>query len=223
MVLGVTAVAKDARDPAYTKARAEEKARTETARRLALKGVPADGNVLRNDPMYHAREIWDERCAGCHGLAGAGGEKAPDLKNYNSRAWIRGFLTNPEGALYMGPAKIEKGMRAVESTPEEMDALVEYVYAETGAPDVDTAKAGRGRDLLSPKDCDTCHDLDGEGENDGPNLKGRGTAKWVAGVIADAGHPLLFTDRNKMPKFRGKLTPEEIDQMTTFVLALKGK
>ena len=29
--LGVTALAKDARDPAYTKARAEEKARAETA------------------------------------------------------------------------------------------------------------------------------------------------------------------------------------------------
>ena len=41
---------------------------------------------------------------------------------------------------------------------------------------------GRGRDLLSQKDCDTCHDFDGEGENDGPNLKGRGTAKWVAAV-----------------------------------------
>jgi ubiquinol-cytochrome c reductase cytochrome b subunit len=221
--LGVTAVAKDARDPAYARGRAEEKARTETARRLALAGVPADGNVLRNDPMYHAREIWDERCAGCHSLAGAGGEKAPDLKDYNSRAWLRGFLANPDGALYMGPAKIEKGMRPVEATPEEMDALVEYLYAETGAADADTAKAGRGRDLLAPKDCDTCHDFDGEGENDGPNLKGRGTAKWIAGVIADAGHPLLFTDRNKMPKFRGKLTAAEIDDMTRFVSALKGK
>ena len=41
-VLGVTALAKDARDPAYAKARAEEEARAETARRLALKGVPAE-------------------------------------------------------------------------------------------------------------------------------------------------------------------------------------
>jgi ubiquinol-cytochrome c reductase cytochrome b subunit len=197
--LGVTALAKDARDPAYAKARAEEQVRGETARRLALKGVPADGNVFRNDPMYHAREIWDERCAGCHGLAGAGGEKGPDLKDYNSRAWIRGFFANPDGPLYMGPAKIEKGMRPVEATAEELDALVELVYAETGAADADAAKAARGRDLLSPKDCDTCHDFDGDGENDGPNLKGRGTPKWVAAVIADAGHPLLFTDRNKMP------------------------
>jgi len=219
----VTALAKDAGNPAYAKARADEKARGETARRLALKGVPADGNVFRNDPMYRAREIWDDRCAGCHNLSGAGGEKGPDFKGYNSRAWIRGFLTNPDGPLHMGPAKIDKGMRAVDGTPEEIDALVEFVYAETGAADADAARAGRGRDLLSPKDCDTCHDLDGEGENDGPNLKGRGTAKWVAAVIADAGHPLLFGDRNKMPKQRNKLTPDEIDEMTKFVLALKGK
>ncbi|HXU01246.1 MAG TPA: cytochrome b N-terminal domain-containing protein [Polyangia bacterium] len=221
--LGVTALAKDARDPAYAKARADEKLRGEVARQLALKGVHPDGNVFRNDPMFHAREIWDERCAGCHGLAGMGGEKGPDLKDYNSRAWIRGFLANPDGPLYMGPAKIEKGMRAVDATAEEQEALVEFLYAETGAADADTAKAARGKDLLSPKDCDTCHDIDGEGENDGPNLKGRGTAKWVAAVIADAGHPLLFTDRNKMPKFSNKLTPAEIEDMTKFVLGLKGR
>ena len=185
--------------------------------------MPADGNVFRNDPMYRARAIWDERCAGCHGLAGAGGDKGPDLKNYNSREWIRGFLADPDGPLYMGPAKIEKGMKPVGGAPEEIEALVEYVYAETGATDVDPSKAGRGRDLLSPSDCDTCHDFDGTGENDGPNLKCRGTQKWVAAVIADAGHPLLFGDRNKMPKFRGKLTPEEIDDVAKFVIAQKAK
>jgi ubiquinol-cytochrome c reductase cytochrome b subunit len=221
--LGTTAMVKDARNPAYAKARAEEKARGETARRLALQGVPPDGNVFRNDPLYRAREIWNDRCAGCHGLTGTGGEKGPDLKDYNSRAWIRGFLANPDGPMYMGPAKIEKGMRPVEGTPDDIDALIEYVYAETGAADADGTRAGRGRDLLSKKDCDTCHDFDGEGENEGPNLKGRGTAKWVAAVIADAGHPLLFTDRNKMPKFNGKLTGDEIDLLTKFVLAPKGR
>jgi hypothetical protein len=42
-------------------------------------------------------------------------------------------------------------------------------------------------------------------------------------VIADAGHPLLFNDRNKMPKFSSKLTAEEIEQLTKFVLGLKSK
>ena len=69
-----------------------------------------------------------------------------------------------------------------------------------------------------------CEDSrDAGAENDGPNLKGRGTQKWVAAVIADAGHPLLFGDRNKMPKFRGKLTPEEIDDLAKFVIGQKGK
>jgi len=112
-------------------------------------------------------------------------------------------------------------MRAVDGTSDELDALTEYVYAETGAADVDHARVARGRDLLSPKDCDTCHDFDGEGENDGPNLKGRGTQKWIAAVIADAGHGLLFSDRNKMPKFAGKLTPADIADMASFVYALR--
>src|SRR4029077_3809314 len=106
---------------------------------------------------------------------GVGGDKAPDLKDYNSRAWIRGFLQNPDGPLHMGPAKVDKGMKPVEGTPEELDALTEYVYAETGAADGDPARAGHGRDLLTKTACATCHDFDGTGENDGPNLKGRGT------------------------------------------------
>jgi len=132
-----------------------------------------------------------------------------------------GAVSNPVSTVRSTVAP--SGMRPVEGTPDDIDALVEYLYAETGAADADAGRAGRGRDLLSQKDCDTCHDFDGEGENDGPNLKGRGTPKWVAAVIADAGHPLLFTDRNKMPKFAGKLSAEEIEQMAKFVLGLKSR
>ena len=93
-----------------------------------------------------------------------------------------------------------------------------------GAPDADPAQGrARARACVDQKDCDTCHELDGEGENAGPNLKGRGTLAWTEAVIADAGQGRLFGEKNKMPKFAGKLTPAEIDQMTTFVLALKGK
>jgi ubiquinol-cytochrome c reductase cytochrome b subunit len=219
--LAAIAVARDARDPAFAKARAEENVRTEHAFALARKGIPVSGDPFDNDPMRRARALWDERCAGCHSLTGAGGDKGPDFKDYNSRAWIRGFLVNPEGPLYMGPAKLEKGMRAVEGTPEELDALTEYIYAETGAADADPARVARGKAILSPKDCDTCHDFDGESENDGPNLKGRGTQKWIAAVITDAAHGLLFGERNKMPKFGSKLSPAEIAELASFVYALR--
>jgi ubiquinol-cytochrome c reductase cytochrome b subunit len=221
--LSIIATLKDAHDPVFAKARAEEKSRGESARKLALKGIVAEGGlaVFRNDPLNHAREIWGERCAGCHGLSGTGGDKGPDFKGYDSRAWIRGFLENPDGPLYMGPAKLDKGMKAVKGSPEEIDALVELIYAQTGAPDADQARAAHGRELLPQKDCDSCHELDGEGENSGPNLKGRGALAWVTAVIADAGHGRLFGEKNKMPKFEDKLTPAEIDDLARFVLAQK--
>jgi ubiquinol-cytochrome c reductase cytochrome b subunit len=221
--LSALAVSKDARDPVYAKGRAEEETRTREARRLALKGMPAEGGlaVFLNDPLNHARAIWDERCSGCHGLVGTGGDKGPDFKDYDSRAWIRGFLENPEGLLHMGTAKLDKGMKAVDGAPEEIDALAEMVYAQTGALDADAPRAVHGRELVAQKDCDTCHELDGEGENAGPNLAGRGTLAWIEAVIADAGQGRLFGEKNKMPKFAGKLTPAEIEDLAHFVIAQK--
>ncbi len=66
-----------------------------------------------------------------------------------------------------------------------------------------------------------CHELDGEGENAGPNLGKRGTLAWVEAVISDAGQGRLFGEKNKMPKFSGKLTPAEIEDMARFVIAQK--
>jgi ubiquinol-cytochrome c reductase cytochrome b subunit len=222
-LLAGLALRKDARDARYAQARAVERERSETARRLALEGVPPEGGmaVYRNDPLFAAREIWDEKCAGCHGLSGQGGDKGPDLKGYNSRAWITGFLQGPDGKLYMGPAKIEKGMKPVEGTPDELRALTELVYAQTGAQDADPKLAEQGKGMFPDKDCDSCHDLDGESENAGPNLKGRGTFEWVAAVIADAGQGRLFGEKNKMPRFSDKLTRVEIEQLARFVIAQK--
>jgi mono/diheme cytochrome c family protein len=180
-----------------------------------------DHDVKRPVPVSQARAIWKERCSGCHGLVGAGGDKGPDFQDYDSRAWIQGFLENPEGPLHMGTAKIEKGMKAVRGSPEEIEALVEMVYAQTGAPDADAVRAARGRELVPQKDCDACHELDGEGENAGPNLGRRGTLAWVEAVISDAGQGQLFGEKNKMPKFAGKLTAAEIEDMARFVIAQK--
>jgi len=205
-VLAAIAIGRPAHDPVYASGRAAEE---------------RSGAALHHDPLDHARAIWEERCSRCHGLAGAGGDKAPDFKSYDSRAWIRGFLENPEGRLSMGTAKIDRGMKPVAGTADELDALTEMVYEETGAPDADALRAARGRELIPQKDCDTCHEVDGEGENAGPNLKGRGTLAWVEAVISDAGQGRLFGEKNKMPRFAGKLTRAEIEEMARFVIAQK--
>ncbi len=190
-------------------------------RRAIGRGAGHDVTAQRPVVVNRAHAIWEERCSRCHGLVGAGGEKGPDFKDYDSRAWIRGFLENPESPVHMGNAKIDKGMKAVQGPPEELEPLVEMVYAQTGAPDADAVLAARGRELVPQKDCDTCHELDGEGENAGPNLKGRGTLAWVEAVISDAGQGRLYGEKNKMPKFAGKLTPAEIEDMARFVIAQK--
>jgi mono/diheme cytochrome c family protein len=223
VMLGLLATSRDRRDPIVIKQRLEALEKSETARRLALMGVPAEGGVavFLNDPFYRAREIWDERCAGCHSLAGSGGEKGPDLANYNSRDWISGFLTDPGGKLYMGPAKIERGMRPVEGTGDEIKALTEFVYGQSGAADTDHALASKGEELFHSKDCDSCHEIDGTTPNAGPNLKGRGTLPYVVNVITDASQPTLFNSKNKMPRFAGRLSPQEIETMAKFVLSQK--
>jgi len=205
-VLSAIAIGRRAQEAAFAAGRAGDQPR------------PA---ASRSDPLGHARAIWEERCSRCHGLAGGGGEKAPDFKDYDSRAWIRGFLENPEGPRYMRTAKLDKGMKPILGTPDELDALAEMVYQQTGASDADAVRAARGRELIAQKDCDTCHELDGEGENAGPNLKGRGTLAWVEAVISDAGQGRLYGEKNKMPKFAGKLTPAEIEDMARFVMAQK--
>ena len=50
----------------------------------------------------------------------------------------------------MGPAKIEKGMKPVKGTPEELAALTELVYSQTGASDVNTALP-KGERSCSPR------------------------------------------------------------------------
>jgi ubiquinol-cytochrome c reductase cytochrome b subunit len=223
VMLGLLATSHDRRDPFVLKQRIEALEKADTARRLALQGVPPEGGVFvfQNDPFFHAREIWDERCSGCHSLVGTGGDKGPDMANYNSRDWISGFLTDPNGKLYMGPAQIDKGMRPVEGTPDEIKALTEFVYGQSGAADTNAALAQQGKELFSSKDCDSCHDVDGTSKNAGPNLKDRGSLSYVVNVITDASQPTLFNSKNKMPKFAGRLSPQEIETMAKFVLSQK--
>jgi len=220
-VLGYLPILHDKKDASFVQSRAEADDRAHLARTLAKSGVLPEGGlaVYRNDPNFQVRELWNEHCAKCHSFTGQGGKDGPDLKDYNSRAWILGFLRDPQGPRYMGGAKIEKPMKPVVGTDEELRGLAELIYVETGASDVNLALVQKAAPLVSEKDCDSCHDVDGTSANTGPNLKGRGTLPYLIDLIADAGEDRLFGAKNKMPRFAGKLSPEEIAQLARFVLS----
>ncbi|HJZ86258.1 MAG TPA: cytochrome b N-terminal domain-containing protein [Polyangia bacterium] len=218
--LGLLAVRQDRADPTFQKQRAIAAAEAERARRLAIEGgVPPEGGLglWKNDPLYAARALWDEKCAGCHSLSGAGGEKGPDLYDYNSRAWILVFLRDPDGPLRMGPAKLEKGMKPVQASEDELRALAEFVYSQSGTPDADRSLVARGQALFAEKNCDECHETDGQTPGQGPNLSGRGTLEYVKSVIADAGAPMRYGKRSKMPRFAGKLSDAELTALARLV------
>ncbi len=219
-VLGYLPLRHDRHDQSFRQSRADAAQRGRLARALAKQGVSPEGGmaVYRNDPSFRARELFAEHCGNCHGFSGEGGREGPDLKGYNSRAWIGAFLRDPDGPVFMRGAKIDKGMKPVEGTADELGALTELIYAETGAKDIDRAAVERAEGLFSEKDCDSCHDRDGETENAGPNLKGRGTLAYVIDVIADSTDGRLYGKKAKMPRFAAKLTPEEIGDLARFVL-----
>jgi mono/diheme cytochrome c family protein len=90
-------------------------------------------------------------------------------------------------------------MPPVDHTGAELDALVEMVYAETGAADVDKAKVGAAQQIFED-DCSGCHTkTPGETSDTAPSLAGRGTPEYVAALIASPGDVRFFAIGNQMP------------------------
>jgi len=245
-VLGYLPLRKDGADPDFRRSREAAAERAGRARELARKGVPPEGGlaVFRNDPLFEARQLWDEHCASCHSfsaaeLEGSGDQSprdsadsranpdkegtptarhGPNLSGYNSRRWIESFLRHPDAPRLMGRAGLEDGMKPVVGSDDELRALTELIYAETGARDVDRSLLNRAVALFSDKDCDSCHDRDGSSENTGPNLKGRGTLAYLVDIISSPGDPRLYGSKNRMPAFSEKLSPDQIADLARFVL-----
>jgi ubiquinol-cytochrome c reductase cytochrome b subunit len=215
---------KDAHDPAFQRHRREVAEEAIKARALARRGVLPEGGtaVWKNDPDYEARTLFKDRCVTCHTLDGDGGGEGPDFHDYNSRAWLLSFMKDPYGPRFFGGAKkpLQGRMKPVEGSDDELAALVEFVYGQSGASDVQAPLVQRGQALFSDMNCDACHGIDGQEEARGPNLLKRGSEDYVRRIIEHSGHPVLYGERAKMPRFQGKLTPVQIERLASFVLEL---
>jgi ubiquinol-cytochrome c reductase cytochrome b subunit len=200
-------------------------ARARRARDLAIRhGVPAAGGtaVYSTAPFYRARTLWAEHCASCH----EGDERRGPLlgPHYNDRAWIRGFLQAPSDDRYFGRTKLahtEDSMPPAEETGDRLDALVEAIYAESGASDVDQSMAARGRVLFDEGSCIDCHERTGYEPSSGPNLAGRGSARYLAAFIADPQAPRFFGTRAEMPRFGDALTVADIEALSAWLVWLR--
>ncbi|MCS6913253.1 MAG: cytochrome b N-terminal domain-containing protein [Myxococcales bacterium] len=223
--LGLMAKVEDARNETYQKNVQAAHQEAQRARALALQGVLPQGGtaVYLNDPLEGGRLLFKEHCAGCHRLGPLGpvadkDVRGPDLTRFASRSWLEAFLRDPNSPAFFGRTRV-KGMKPVQATEEELRALVEWAYSLSDPPDVDRSLAARGRQLFEEKDCDLCHELDGQTEGEGPMLPGLATRGWLVRLLKEPASPLFFGDKSEMPSFANKLTERELEQVAAFVAA----
>jgi ubiquinol-cytochrome c reductase cytochrome b subunit len=203
-VLTMLSYRQDANDPQLVERQHKAAQRATLARELAREhGVPVAGGpgVFTTAPFFQARTLWAKHCAGCH--EDGEGRKGPLIgPGYNSRAWIEAFLKDPSGDHFFGRTKLgkaEEAMQPVEQTGVDLAALVEAVYAETGATDVDPARAAAGR-VLFEDECTGCHTREpGKTSEAAPALAGRGTRDYLAALLANPGDLRFFAVGNQMP------------------------
>jgi ubiquinol-cytochrome c reductase cytochrome b subunit len=228
LTLGTVSKIEDAGNQDFQHHRDAAEKEATYARELAKKGVLPEGGVAvyQNDPLVQGKELYAEHCAGCHPLGSMrpapADQKGPELTQFGSRAWLDGFLRNPDDPRYFGKTKIHD-MKPVKLPAAEMKALVEYTLSLSGDPKADPALAAAGQKVFDQNHCVNCHERDGKTESEGPNLLGHGTAAWVRGVLVEPGSALNFSDDSDMPSFKRKLSAEELDRVAEFVAAQRDR
>ncbi len=188
----------DANDPGFQKRAKQAHAKATLARSLAKEyGVPAAGGVAvySQQPHYEAKRLWSKHCKSCH----EGKErKAPEIvAGYNSRAWVRAFLLDPNDKRFFGVTEIKK-MKPVKQRGVKLDALVEFIYAQTGATNINQALVTQGAKIYEDDCASKCHVAKGEAfEGDGaPDVYGRGGTDYLVDFIADPGQKRYFGKLN---------------------------
>ncbi len=237
----------DAADQVYIKGRDGADRARDRALQLARDesvGIPPEGAayLLGRDPLYHGGKLFAKKCQGCHAWDGQviGEQSAPDLKDYGTRAWLRGLLENPSSSTYFGKTPDCDGMNTWKEssklTPKELDEVADYVAtfakidpettpSEWAADPASEAHPGRKPFRRECVDCHTMGDLADRSKKTqpAPDLFGWGSSRWTSRMIKDPNAPAHYgymEADQKMPAFGDQLTD---DDLTTLVRYLKGQ
>ncbi len=232
----------DASNPSFQASRR----RADEARRRALAlasdpavGIPPEGAtyVLLRDPLYHGRAALESKCLGCHVYDGKGADPqvASDLKDFGSRAWIRGLLADPKSPTYFGKAPQCGGMARWKKnstlTPRELDDVADFFakYVITTPADMtppewealDGLKDHPGYAAFNKEgECIACHADWSAANDEAPNLFGWGTPRWIARMIHKPSAADLYgwmAPRDQMPAFAEQLTENDVRTITRYL------
>jgi mono/diheme cytochrome c family protein len=229
--LTVASLASDAGNDELAKRGAKAAQRATLARKLAREnGVPASGagDVFLTAPMAKARALFASRCKTCHD-AESKDRKGPVIgPGHGNRTWLKAFLKAPSGDEFWGRTKIVKTEAAMkpfdQMQPTDLDNIVELIYAEAGASDVDVVKREHGATVFDTA-CGDCHAREeGMPGSSAPGLAGVGSRAYYLSFISNPKSALHMghdKDRSQMPRFDKELTLAERDALAEYLVWLR--
>jgi ubiquinol-cytochrome c reductase cytochrome c subunit len=181
--------------------------------------------VAVEEPPESGRELYLRDCAWCHGNAGEGTERAPDLvTGTNGPAFTHFMLTTGRMPLEAPDEAVER--RSPEYSPAQIDEIVSYVASLGGdGPDVPEPDPAAGSlqlgAVLYQENCAACHSttLIG-GALNSPAGAGGNEAVAPALVSSDAREvaEAMLVGPGAMPVFGPQtFTPEEVDSIVRYI------
>lgn len=195
------------------------------------------------DPSAGASLYGQSFCASCHSVQNAagiivGGDLGPELTRIGTKTkpeWVAAWLHNPSDynpGTRMPHYRFDDGQIATLTTfltaKKDNDLL-----ANVNLADATPEQIAHGKQLVTENGCASCHEINGvkKPENFAPDLSRIGSkglaqlvfAKGVKHALPDyiaakIANPRSFGSSLKMPQF--KLTPQQIDALTTALLSL---
>jgi ubiquinol-cytochrome c reductase cytochrome b subunit len=227
--LTIASLVGDARDDELAKRDAQAEQRANVARRLAHDyGVPVTGaaDVFFAAPMARGHALFQHKCASCH-AADSKDRKGPVIEaGHGNRAWLKAFVQNPNGAEFWGRTKLAAKDAAMKSfsqmPPGDLDAVIELIYAESGATDADAAKRTRGAGVFDIA-CSDCHAReDGLPGASAPGLAGLGSRAYYLSFVTNPKSALhMGHDNSEMPRFDTELSLADRDALAEYLVWLR--
>lgn len=231
MGLSVMSIARDDRDEDLAKREAEAEKLATRARALAKEyGVPATGGaeIWSVAPMWKGRTLFAKMCAGCHDAASEPHDRIGPIigPGHGNRDWIRAFLKAPSDPRFWGRTKLAKdkdaSMKPFTIEQPDQDAIVELLYAQSGAGDADAAKAKRGADVFGNL-CDSCHSIEeGVAGTSAPSLFGLHGRAFYLSFVGNPKMPFhMGAEKSEMPRFDTDLSVVDRDAIAEYLVWLR--
>ena len=180
-----------------------------------FKGQPAA--ELSRDPkaMAIGERLFINHCAACHGSDAHGSKGFPNLTDSD---WLHGGAPEKiEESITLGRVGMMPPMAAAVGTAEDVRNVANYVLSLSGsAHNAISAAAGQSKFAV----CAACHGGNGKGNQalGAPNLADK---TWLHGWGEEAIVAMVVNGKtNVMPAQGGRLTPEQIHVLATYVWSL---